>query len=134
MAKQWNIPPRCPVCGGNYEITQLECTGCHSRLEGHFGAGRFDRLLPEQLRFIEAFLSCRGNIREVEKELGISYPTVRARLDEALTALGLAQRKTEEKNADILEALSRGEITVDEAMKRMKPGKAAQNGQGGQEA
>lgn len=123
MPKQWNIPPRCPVCGGGYEITRLECTGCHSRLEGHFGAGKFDRLSAEQLHFIEVFLGCRGNIREVEKLLGISYPTVRGRLDEALKILELNQLRQEESSMDVLEALSRGDITVTEAMQRMESNK-----------
>jgi hypothetical protein len=114
MAKKWPIPSSCPVCGGAYVVTQLQCEGCGSRLEGKFGTGRLSRLNGEQTAFAEVFLSCRGNIKEVEKALGISYPTVRSRLDDVLETMGYPVRRKDDKS-DVLEALSRGEITVEEA-------------------
>jgi hypothetical protein len=68
----------------------------------------------EQTAFAEVFLSCRGNIKEVEKALGISYPTVRSRLDDVLETMGYPVRRKDDKS-DVLEALSRGEISVEDA-------------------
>lgn len=114
MAKKWPIPTKCPVCGGHYVVTELECNGCHSRLAGQFGTSRLSALDGEQTAFAEVFLSCRGNIKEVEKALGISYPTVRSRLDGVLETMGFAVKRKGPK-ADVLEALSRGELSLDEA-------------------
>ena len=68
----------CPVCSGELTITRLHCRACGTALEGEFGAGRFGRLDREQLSLLESFLRSRGNLKEMERELGISYPTVRA--------------------------------------------------------
>ena len=114
MAKRWPVPNNCPVCGGTYVVTQLQCDGCKSKLEGQFGTGKLSSLNGDQMAFVEVFLSCRGNIKEVEKALGISYPTVRSRLDDVLETMGYPVRRKDDK-ADVLEALSRGEISVEDA-------------------
>jgi hypothetical protein len=80
----------CPVCQGELTITRLHCNTCGTALEGEFGVGRFGRLEREQLSFLESFLRSRGNLKEMERELGISYPTVRSRLEALLRAIGLA--------------------------------------------
>src|SRR5439155_11602064 len=79
----------CPVCQGELTITRLQCRSCGTGLEGEFGVGRFGRLGREQLAFLESFLRSRGNLKEMERELGISYPTIRGRLEVLLKALGL---------------------------------------------
>ena len=114
MTKRWPVPAHCPVCGGSYVVTQLQCDGCKSRLEGQFGTGKLSSLNSDQMGFVETFLSCRGNIKEVEKALGISYPTVRSRLDDVLETMGYPVRRKEDKT-DVLEALSRGEISLEDA-------------------
>lgn len=81
---------QCPFCHGPTEVTELSCPHCDIQIRGHFTAGRYDGLTPEQQQFLETFLRCRGVIRDVEATLGISYPTVRSRLDGLLLALGLA--------------------------------------------
>ncbi len=78
---------QCPVCDEPLRITELSCTACNTRLGGLFQAPPLARVAPEHQSFIETFVLCRGVIRDVEKVLGISYPTVRARLDAAVTAL-----------------------------------------------
>src|SRR5579883_811533 len=84
-----SLPLVCPVCQGEMEIRELECKSCDLQVRGHFGRGsRFDELSPEQYNFLEVFLRSRGILRDVESALGISYPTVRARLDSLLAALG----------------------------------------------
>jgi hypothetical protein len=78
----------CPVCSGEMQIRELECSSCNIQVRGHFGRGsRFDQLNPDQAAFLETFIRCRGVLRDVEASLGISYPTVRARLDALLVAL-----------------------------------------------
>lgn len=78
---------QCPVCDAPLRVTELSCTRCETRLHGTFPAAPLARLPHEQQRFIETFVLCRGVIRDVERVLGISYPTVRARLDAAVEAL-----------------------------------------------
>jgi hypothetical protein len=80
----------CPVCSGELTITRLHCRSCGTALEGEFGVGRFGRLDREQMRLLESFLRSRGNLKEMERELGISYPTVRGRVEGLVRALGLA--------------------------------------------
>ena len=79
---------RCPVCGDELAVTRLHCGSCDTQIEGRFQLGRFQRLSADQLAFVEVFVKNRGIIKDVEAELGISYPTVRARLDDALRAMG----------------------------------------------
>ena len=80
----------CPVCSGELTIARLHCRSCGTALEGEFGVGRFGRLDHEQMSLLESFLRSRGNLKEMERELGISYPTVRARVDALIRSLGLA--------------------------------------------
>jgi hypothetical protein len=84
----------CPVCTNELTITRLHCRACGTALEGEFGVGRFGRLDREQMRLLESFLRSRGNLKEMERELGISYPTVRGRVDGLVRALGLADGAT----------------------------------------
>ena len=78
---------QCPVCDEPLRITELSCAACHTKLHGLFQAPPLARVAQEHQKFIETFVLCRGVIRDVEKVLGISYPTVRARLDAAVAAL-----------------------------------------------
>jgi hypothetical protein len=115
-----NVISTCAVCGNKLEVTELHCHRCDTRYQGHFHLDKFSYLSPEQKFFIEVFLKCRGNIKEVEKELDISYPTVRSKLDDVISSLGYkvtASEKSETKKKEILDMLSKGEITYDEAIK-----------------
>jgi hypothetical protein len=82
----------CPVCAGELAVTRLRCGGCGTTIEGEFGVGRFARLTREQATLLESFLRSRGNLRDMERELGISYPTVRARVEALVRALGFGPR------------------------------------------
>lgn len=82
----------CPVCSGELSVTRLRCGSCGTTLEGDFSVGRFGRLNREQLALLESFLRSRGNLREMERELGISYPTVRSRVEALVRALGFGPR------------------------------------------
>ena len=70
----------CPVCAHELAVTRLRCGECGTTIEGEFGVGRFGRLTRDQMQVLESFLRSRGNLRDMERELGISYPTVRARV------------------------------------------------------
>ncbi|HVK06526.1 MAG TPA: DUF2089 family protein [Armatimonadaceae bacterium] len=92
----------CPVCDGPLRVTELSCSRCETRLHGVFPGAPLARLGQEHQRFIEAFVLCRGVIRDMERVLGVSYPTVRSRLDgvvEALEAALAEERATEEASA-----------------------------------
>ena len=127
----YKMPHRCPVCDHEMRISKLTCTHCPTKIEGDFSTCKFCQLPAEQLIFAEVFIKCRGNIKEVEKELGISYPTVRSRLDSVIEALGYqVERDRERKKGDpqeesqhrqaILEALERGEISAQEATRQLR--------------
>jgi hypothetical protein len=113
---------RCPACGGDLEVTRLHCARCDTAVEGRFQLSRFDRLTDEQLDFLWRFLRSRGNIRDVERELNLSYPTVRSRLDAVLRALGLGgdERAGRSERLRVLEAVERGELSVDQAIERLE--------------
>src|SRR6476659_644812 len=78
----------CPVCSGELSVPRLRCVSCGTTLEGEFSGGRFARLSRAQTALLERFLRSRGNLRDIERELGISYPTVRARVEALVRALG----------------------------------------------
>jgi hypothetical protein len=83
-------PPRdCPVCSSRLETTQLGCATCGTGLSGHFAPCEFCGLDEGDLRMLRVFLASRGNMRDLERHLGVSYPTARARFDDLLRRLGL---------------------------------------------
>ncbi|MBA3336720.1 MAG: DUF2089 domain-containing protein [Chloroflexia bacterium] len=121
------LPGACPVCAHELTVTQLRCGNCATSLEGGFRLGRFQRLGVEQIGFLEVFIKNRGIIKDVEAELGISYPTVRARLDDLLRALGFpsggddapSPRQTRDERRQVLQELREGRINADQAAKRL---------------
>ncbi len=112
----YHAPNRCPVCGGSVEFTRINCAGCGTEMTGRFSLCRFCALEEKHLRFVETFLRCRGSIKDAERALGVSYPTVKGMLDAALAALGL-DTPTQPEPSDILEQLGAGEIDVETALK-----------------
>lgn len=123
--KNFHAPAQCPVCGERMLVTKLRCSHCGTELSGEFAPCRFCRLEEKHLQFVETFLRCRGSIKEVERALGVSYPTVKNMLDAALTALGLNEKpelralREKEERAEILQRLSDGEIDVDTAIEAL---------------
>jgi len=120
----------CPVCSNELAVTRLHCRSCGTTLEGDFSVGRFGRLSRDQMTLLESFLRSRGNLRDMERELGISYPTVRSRVEALVRALGFGPRgdddDTDEATAtpsasaggsrqEILERLARHDIGAEEA-------------------
>lgn len=120
------IPQSCSVCSGELDAVRLQCRMCGTALEGRFDLTPFNRLSPEQHQFLILFLQSRGNIKEVERVLGLSYPTVRSRLDALLQALGLAGGAAASSPAaprsrvEVLSELEAGRISVADALAEMK--------------
>jgi hypothetical protein len=135
----------CPVCSSELTVTRLNCRSCGTTLEGEFSVGRFGRLTREQLLLLESFLRSRGNLKEMERELGISYPTVRSRVDALVRAIGLGEgdeapleaEAGDEQSAEgtnvagpadpsaarrreILERLARRELTATDAAEQLR--------------
>ena len=114
---------RCPVCAQALKVSRLECDSCGTRIEGSFVLGRFQGLAPEQLQFVETFVRVRGNIKDVERELGMSYPTARARLDAVIRALGFevpTEDHGTERRKEILRELAEGKIAADDAVRLLE--------------
>lgn len=144
----YRMPHKCPVCDGKLTVTRVSCPTCGTTMEGEFTGCRFCELSPEESRFLLAFIKNRGSIKDVERELGVSYPTVRAALDGLIASLGLNQQahaqvlpqgegsgsQTADPSAggdtdpadraaarrDILDMLAKHRITAAEAASRLK--------------
>ena len=114
----------CPVCGDEMRIERLRCRACETAIDGSFALSRLIRLAPEQLYFAETFIRNRGKIKDVEEELGISYPTVVGRLDDLIAALGFEAERNgddgQQSRRQILDELSEGRIDAAEAAKRLR--------------
>jgi hypothetical protein len=124
----------CPVCSGELAVTRLRCGDCGTTIEGEFGVGRFARLTRDQTLVLESFLRSRGNLRDMERELAISYPTVRARVEALVRALGFGPRDEPDATApaaataeevaigrrEILERLARHELGAEEAAEAIR--------------
>jgi len=117
---------RCPVCKSELTVTRLHCSNCDTVVEGRFTAGHFANLSPEQLDFIVTFVRCEGKINRVEQEIGLSYPTIRNRLQEVIRALGFEPGReespevSEERRRAILEDLNSGKISAEDAMRLLR--------------
>ncbi len=126
---KYKAPSKCPVCGEKLSVTKLGCHKCSTSIEGSFEPCEFCSLPEEDLNFLKIFIKCRGSIKDVEREMGISYPTVRGKLDALIKSLGLEapSKETEMSNTEkeairneILDKLSNGELTPKEATEKIK--------------
>ncbi len=124
MSSHRHAPRDCPVCGDRLALTRLSCEDCGTELSGVFGACDFCALGDEDRQMLRVFLSSRGNMKDVERFLGVSYPTARSRFDALLGRLGINPARDEEPpvertrdpaRVEVLERLARGELDVDAA-------------------
>jgi len=129
---------RCPACGGALVITECRCNACQLEMRGDFQPGHFSGLADDQLAFVGVFLQARGNLTEVEKMLGISYPTIRNKLDEVNRALEQAEASAAARRAApgeaqvanatpieaarraILRRVAAGELTATDALHKLR--------------
>lgn len=117
---------QCPICSDQLAVTRLHCRNCDTTLDGHFALGRLYHLSSPQLQFVETFIRCEGKINRVEEELGLSYPSVRARLTDVIEALGFEVGEpepggvSEKTRHEILEQVSAGNISAEEAVRLLR--------------
>jgi len=117
MIKQ--IPNACPACGGNLYVSEFKCPDCDTAVRGEFHLSPLGNLSDGHYDFIRTFVLSRGNIKEVESRMGISYPTVRNKLDEVIRALS-EQKANKMTSAEILDALESGKITAAQAAEMLE--------------
>jgi len=113
----------CPICTHALHVKKMQCPQCNTVIENDFTLSKFATLSKEQIHFVEVFLLSRGNIKVVEKELGISYPTVRSRLNEIISLLGHERKEDDDqKNVKdhIITMLENEEISAKEAIDLLK--------------
>ena len=121
------LPSQCPICGGEVIVTRLNCRNCNTTIDGRFSSRSFSQLTPEQMDFVETFVRLEGKITRMEKELNLSYPTIRKLLHDVIRELGyepggeeeLAELSEEERQ-QILNDLDSGDISLEDALKKLK--------------
>lgn len=118
--KQKTMVSRCPVCESGMAISELKCESCGTSVRGRFEIPQLCRLPEDLYEFVLVFVRNRGVIREVEKELGISYPTVRARLDSVIAALGYDAPPPEVDKDDVIRRLEAGDISPEDAERLLR--------------
>jgi hypothetical protein len=128
-----NLIEQCPACGGELIVTQQSCSQCETVILGRFKPNLFSRLSPDNLRFLELFVKNRGNVKDMEREMGWSYWTIRGRLNEIIGELGFESGESETPDApepaenkaatdqrqEILAQLESGELSVTEAAAKL---------------
>jgi len=128
---RYPMPTHCPVSGEPLEVTRLASPVSGVVIEGRFQANEFALLPPEPLEFLRIFVRVRGNLKEAERILGVSYPTVRARFERMLEALGYDPGDAKDRNAEleasaaaaadqVLTLLETGDIDPEEATARLR--------------
>jgi hypothetical protein len=112
----------CPVCDNRLIISELQCTDCKTKIQGEFSLSKFDYLSSEEQDFALVFLKNAGNIKQIEKELNISYPTVRKMLDSVIHNLGFEQTTISDPltRTKVLEMLKDDELSFEEAEQMLK--------------
>jgi len=115
---EYRPPSDCPVCGDQLAIIRLGCASCGTEIGGVFRPCEFGALNEKETEMLRVFLASRGNLREVEKHLGVSYPTARLRFAQLLEKLGLGETPEPEATLtreEILSEVASGALTPDEA-------------------
>jgi len=124
----------CPTCGSELVVSEVTCTVCDTTVRSRYAPCPFCRLAPEDLAFMLLFVKSRGNVKDMERELGVSYWTIRGRLNEIISAMGLGGEDGEAADAPpdveppaprrgrppaerqaVLDRLRAGEISAEEA-------------------
>lgn len=122
MAKEVKMLASCPCCGGKMTVSELTCAECGTKISGNFALPAFAGLSEEDMNFVAVFMRNSGNMRDVQAELRLSYPTVRKILDRVALAFGAEPKKDGETDVEreTVARLKAGEISVDEALEMLK--------------
>ena len=110
----------CPYCGSPMMVTRMTCHRCRVSIEAPFPMSRLGNLPVEHQRFIEMFVLAGGSLKEIAEQTGVSYPTVRSRLDKVIEALRSEIAKTRQIEGTILDAADAGKMTAEEAARLIK--------------
>lgn len=116
------MPGKCPVCGDELYVERLTCVQCGTSIEGTFVPQRISQLSREQWAFVELFIRSEGKLNRVQEELGLSYPTVRNRLNEVIRAMGFEVGEPDPEEMltqSVLDELAAGSVSVEEALRRL---------------
>ncbi len=138
------ILERCPSCGGKLVVTEVQCQQCHTQVRSQYLPCAFCALTADQLVFVKLFVEKRGNLRDMEKSLGISYPTVRGKLEEIAGRLAGGPIPVEEMpqppegtgdeaeaRRAVLRLIAEGKLSVKEGLNRLRTEQpAAEPGEG----
>lgn len=130
---KYPVISECPICQSDLEVIQLKCTHCETEFKGTFTLSKFNYLDTDKLYFIEIFVKNRGNIKMIEKEMGLSYPTIKKMLDEVVEQLGYGENSEETKvekeeytgptRSEILKQIDEGKLSVEKAAKLLAKAK-----------
>lgn len=131
MKQKKEVISKCPVCKNDLTITKLHCDHCQIEISGEFSLSRLNYLSKEQLEFVELFMRTQGNIKSIEKEMGVSYPTVKKILNEVLASMGYEYLEDSAKlneqveaakkeRQSVLDKLAAKEIAFEKAMELLK--------------
>lgn len=110
----------CPYCSGALRISRLTCEDCRLGLEGEFPTSRLSRLAPGEQRFVELFVLSSGSLKQMASALGVSYPTIRNRLDRLITRLREEQERDDARKREILEGIEDGRILPKQGMRMIE--------------
>src|SRR4029077_17186166 len=115
-------PANCPVCSARLATTRLSCPSCSTELSGSFTSCEFCVLTNDDRDVLRVFISSRGNMKELERHLGVSYPTARARFDTLLGKSGIDRPAAAPapSRVELMEQVARGEIDIEEALSRLE--------------
>ncbi len=115
-----SVSNECPYCGTPMAVTQMTCGGCRVAVQAEFPMSRIAGLPVEHQRFIEMFLLAGGNLKEIAEQVGVSYPTIRSRLDKVIEALRGEIAKTQRVRGNLLDAIEPGKTTAESAARLIK--------------
>ena len=110
----------CPYCGCAMTVTSMSCHRCGISIDAPFPLPRLANLPIEHQRFIEMFVLASGSLKEIAEQTGVSYPTVRSRLDKVIEVLRSEIAKTIQVKGSILDAVGEGKMTAEEAARLIK--------------
>jgi hypothetical protein len=118
--QQQPITNECPYCRMAMAVTQMTCGHCHVSVTADFPMSRLAGLPVEHQRFIEMFVLAGGNLKEIAEQVGVSYPTIRSRLDKVIEALRVEISKTQRVRGNVLDAVEHGKTTAADAARLIK--------------
>ncbi|MGB8952026.1 MAG: DUF2089 domain-containing protein [Candidatus Aminicenantales bacterium] len=119
MAQDWQELTRI-TRGVLFTVEKVKIREKDIAIEGSFELPPLARLTMEDQIFVTAFIRCHGSIKEMEQLFGISYPTVKNRLNRIAGQLEFVEVNPPSSRQEILAQLERGEIQVEEALNKLK--------------